>query len=105
MLPFDKASLPNLKRLVLVLDGELLYPLDQFANITNLDRLELGSNDGDFLPTLIERLADGAFTGLKELGYVSAGNKGDDWERLWGVCEKRKIVLEPGLSTDLDFGV
>ena len=78
--------------------------MDQFVNIPNLDRLELGSNDGDFLPTLIQRLKGGAFAGVKELGYVSASIKGDDWERLHEVCEERKIVLEPGFSSDLDFG-
>lgn len=101
--PFDKESLPNLKRLVLAVEGEILYSLDQFANITNLDRLELGSSDGDFLPILTQRLRDGAFDGLKELGYVSASMQGDDWGQLHEICEERKILLEPGYSTDLDF--
>lgn len=104
ILPFHRLALPKLKRLALTLDGEMLFTVDQFVNCPNLERLELGSDNPEFLPLLTDRLRNGAFPELQELG-MSAIVDGEDWTDLHRVCssEGRNIQLAPGFSTDLDW--
>lgn len=95
--PFSKEDLPKLNRVVLALDGEILFALDQFVRL-KLDSLELGSDDSGFASVLCSRLQGGSFPGLKELGFVSNSIEG-----VYAVCEERGISLSVGHNREGDF--
>ncbi|KAI5479610.1 hypothetical protein MNV49_003347 [Pseudohyphozyma bogoriensis] len=101
---FTPTDLPNLKRLVVALEGEIAAPLARFAKLANVEVLEIGTDSPEFVKQIVRYVEDrSAWPALKELGIVCHGVDGEDWEALHVACGRRGVSLSPGFTFEADF--